>query len=94
VETTDKRLVNSVDVYQGDAASNVKLFAHRYVTVAGDTNYDIVGINEDMFKTAYLRKPFTRELAKTGDSSKAEIVTELTLENLHYHAGFWGQAHL
>lgn len=94
VETTDRRLVNSVDVYQGDAASNVKLFAHRYATIAGDTNYDVVGINADMFKVAYFRKPFTRELAKTGDSTKGEVVTEATLENKHYNAGFLGKAHL
>lgn len=94
LDANDKRLVNAVDVYQGDAASNVRLFAHRYVTVGADTNYDIVAINEDMFKVAYLRKPFTRELAKTGDSSKGEVVTELTLENLHYNAGVWGKAHL
>lgn len=94
VDAADKRLINAVDVYQADAASNVKLFAHRYVTVTNDTNYDVVGINEDMFKIAYLRKPFTRENAKTGDSTKGEAVTEMTLENLHHNAGFWAQAHL
>lgn len=94
VDAADKRLINAVDVYQADAASNVKLFAHRYVTVANDTNYDVVGINEDMFKVAYLRKPFTRELAKTGDSTKGEVVTEFALQNNHYNAGFWAKAHL
>lgn len=94
VDASDKRLINAVDVYQADAASNVKLFAHRYVTVANDTNYDVVGINEDMFNVAYLRKPFTRELAKTGDSTKGEVVTEFALENKHYNAGFWAKAHL
>ena len=49
VNVDDKRLVNSVDVYQADAAKMVKLFAHRYVTVASDTNYDIVGINEETY---------------------------------------------
>jgi hypothetical protein len=88
VETTDRRLVNSVDVYQADAASNVKLFAHRFVTVAGDTNYDIVGINEEMFKIAYLRNPKNVPLAKTGDADKAQIVGEMTLECLHDNAGF------
>lgn len=93
-EVTDRRLINAVDIYEADAAKVVKLFAHRYVTVSGDTNKDIVGLNEDMFKIAYLRKPFDRELAKTGDATKGEIVTEVTLENRHYNAGFWGQAHL
>lgn len=89
VDVSDKRLTNSVNVYEADAAKMVKLFPHRYVSIAGtDTNHDIVGINEDMFKVAYLRKPFTRELAKTSDSSKGEIVTEYTLECLSGYAGF------
>lgn len=88
-DASDRRLVLAVDVYQSDVASNVKLFAHRYVRVTGDTNYDLVGINENMFKLAYLRKPLDRELAKTGDSTKGEIVGELTVECLHRDAGFF-----
>lgn len=94
VETTDRRLVNAVDVYQADAANMVKLFPHRYVTVAGDTNYDIVGISENFFKISYLREPFTREIARTGDATKGEVVLDATLEARHYNAGFWGKAHL
>lgn len=90
----DRRLVNAVDVYEADAAKLVKLFAHRYVTISGDTNYDLLGINEDKVKVAYLRKPITRELAKTGDATKGEVVGELTLEVRHYNAGFFAQAHL
>jgi len=94
-DAKDRRLINAVDVYEGDAASVVKLFAHRYVSISGtDDNHDVVGINEDMFKVAYLRKPFTRELAKTGDSTKGEVVAEATLENKHYNAGVFGVAHL
>jgi len=88
VETTDRRLVNAVDVYEADAARMVKLFAHRYVTISGDVNHDLLGINEDMFRIAYLRKPFVRELAKVGDSTRGEVVGELTLECLHQDAGF------
>jgi hypothetical protein len=88
VDITDKRLVNSVDVYEADAAKMVKLFAHRYVTVSGDTNYGVVGINEDFWRIAYLRKPFARELAKDGDSTRGEVVGELTLECLAKDAGF------
>lgn len=88
VEVTDRRLVNAVDVYQADAASNVKLFAHRYVTVSGDTNYDLVGLDEDKWRIAYLRNPKTQDIAKTGDSTKAQIIGELTLECLHKDAGF------
>jgi len=90
-DQSDRRLVLAIDIYQADAAQNVKLFAHRYVRVSGDTNYDVVGLDEEKFRIAYLRKPFTRELAKTGDSTKGEIVGELTLEVLHQNAGFWAE---
>lgn len=88
VETTDKRLVNSVDVYQSDAAKMVKLFAHRYVTVSGDytaaatPGFDVLALNEGSWAIAYLagREPKTTDLAVTGDSVSKEIVTELTLE--------------
>ena len=91
---TDKRLIRVIDIYEADAASVVKLFAHRHVTISGDTNYDIVGINEDLFKISYLRKPKNREIPRTGDATKGEVLTEFTLENRHYDGGFWGQAHL
>ena len=89
VDASDKRLVNAVDIYQADAAKNVKLFAHRFVTVAGtDTNNNLVGLNEDYFKVAYLRSPKNVPLAKVGDSSRAMIIGEMTLEFKHPDAGF------
>ena len=87
INAEDRRLVNAVDVYEADAAKLVKLFAHRHVTVSGDTNYDVVGVNEDLFKVAYLRKPFDREIPRTGDATKGEVVAEATLECLHQHGG-------
>lgn len=95
VDVTDKRLINSVDVYQADAARLVKLFAHRYVSISGtDTNYGVVGIDEDKYRVAYLRKPKSIESAKSGDWTGGNMIAELTLENLHYNAGFWADAHL
>lgn len=94
VDLIDRRLVNAVDVYEADAAKMIKLFAHRYVRIAADTNYDVVGINEDYFKISYLRKPFVREIPRTGDSTKGEVVGEATLECLHQDAGFLSSAHL
>lgn len=94
VEASDKRLINAIDVYQADAASMVKLFPHRYVTVSGDVGHDVVGIVSDLFQIGYLRKPMSRELAKTGDSTKGEHVVEYTLKNLHYNAGFVALRHL
>lgn len=95
VNSDDRRLVQAIDVYQADAAQMVKIFPHRYVTIVGtDTNYDIVGIQEDKFRIAYLRAPQTRELAKTGDATNKEAVGELTLECLTPKAGFWAQGML
>lgn len=92
VDAADRRLFNAVDIYQADAAQNVRLFAHRYVQQSGDTNFDLVGINEDLFKIAYLRRPKTEPLAKTGDSTVERVVTEMTLECYHQNAGFFTAA--
>lgn len=94
VAADDRRLVQSIDTYQADAAKLVKLFPHRYITVSGDTNYDIVGIQEDKFRVAIYRSPYTRELAKTGDSTNKEAVGEITLEVLTPKAGFWAKGML
>ena len=95
-DAIDRRLVAAVDVYESDVAKLVKLFKHRYVTISGDANHDIVGVNEDMFRIAYLtgRKPNVYERAKTGDATKGQVLGELTLECLHQDAGFLGQRHL
>ena len=85
----DRRLINAIDVYQADAASMVKLFPHRYVTVSTDTNHDVVAINEDFFKIAYLRKPVVTQLAKVGDSTDGQVVVEATLEVQHPQSGVW-----
>jgi hypothetical protein len=93
INADDKRLVNAVDVYQADAAKNVKLFPHRYVRVAGtDTHYDIVGIQEDMWRMAWLRSPMVEELAKTGDADKEQYICEGTLECRHNDAGFFAKS--
>lgn len=94
VDVEDKRLVGVVEYYVADAAPMVKLFAHRYVTISGDTNYDLIGLDVEKFKLAYLRKPKVTELAKTGDNTKFQIVSEMTLEVLHPNAGFWAKSHL
>lgn len=95
----DRRLINAIDVYQADTASMVKLFPHRYVNIAGQTglgdmNNDIVAINEDFFKVAYLRKPTVTTLAKVGDSTDGNVVVECTLEPQHPQAGVWSASML
>lgn len=85
----DKRLVTPIEIYESDASSKpIKLVAHRFVKQSGDVHNDIVGIEMDHFKVAYLREPKVESLAKTGDSEKRRVVGELTLEVRSAEAGF------
>jgi hypothetical protein len=100
-KSDDRRLVNAVDVYEADAAKMVKLFAHRYMdmqlsgtSIVTNSYINMVGIKNDKFKIAYLRKPEMYDLAKTGDADKAEVLSEYTLECLNPLAGFVAQGYL
>ena len=91
----DKRLVTPIEIYESDASNKpIKLIAHRYVTVSGDNNLDIIGIEMDHFATAWLREPKVRPLAKTGDAENRQVIGEFTLEARNQYAGFLGSAHL
>lgn len=91
----DKRLVTPIEIYESDASSKpIKLVSHRYVTISGDTNFDVVGVEADHFATAWLREPKVRSLAKTGDAENRQVIGEFTLEARNQYAGFLGTAHL
>jgi len=91
----DRRLVTPIEVYESDASNKpIKLVAHRYVTVSGDTNYDVMGVEMDHFATAWLREAKVRPLAKTGDAENRQVIGEFTLEARNQYAGFLGQGHL
>ncbi len=93
IDAEDQRLVNSVDVYESDFGV-VRINLHRHVSVSGDTNYDLVGLQTDKWAVAHLREPKNVELSKTGDASKANIIGEFTLEARAEAANFQGIAHL
>lgn len=79
----DKRLVNAIDVYESSFAPVVKIFLHRYIDSHASLlsgQKAILGIHNDHLKVAYLRKPQMRELSRTGDAVKGEVIGELTLE--------------
>ena len=80
VDATDKRLTQPVAVYETSAGVH-RIMQHRYVNSAAGT-VAFVGIKEDLFKVAYLRKPFRELLAKDGDRDNGQIVGEFTLEYL------------
>ena len=75
----DRRLVNAVDVYESDFGVH-KVFKHRFIWQSGDVNYDLLGIENDRFRVAFLRDPQHTPLAKTGSATKGMIEGELTVE--------------
>ena len=81
IDVSDKRLVNSVSVYDSDFGI-VEVQLHRYV---GERN--LILIDQTKFRKAWLRKPFKEDLQKRGDLSEYQIVGELTLEHLNERAG-------
>lgn len=91
-EAPSKTLVNVVDQYVSDfGVLRIKL--HRYMTVSGDTNADIIGIQPDKFRVAYFREPEHVSLAKTGSATKGMIEGEMTLEYLAENSSFKAERH-
>jgi hypothetical protein len=74
VTTDDKKLVASIDVYDGD---------FHTVTVTPDRYSDPASlflVDPEYVSCNDLRSVFTKDLAVTGDSTRKEIVWETTLE--------------
>ncbi len=89
VDQSDKKLTQPVAIYE-TSAGVARIMQHRYVpcsgasVAAGATKSDVtfLGIKEDKFRVAFLRKPFREMLAKDGDRENGQIVGEFTLEYL------------
>jgi len=76
----DKRLTKAVSVIEGDFGI-VRIFPHLDVPSAAATEH-FLGIREDSYKVAYLRRPAVERLPKLADATDGRIVGELTLEYL------------
>ena len=82
VDQSDKKLTQPVAIYE-TSAGVARIMQHRYVPSAAATPGPyFLGLKEDKFRVAYLRKPFKEMLAKDGDRENGHIVGELTLEYL------------
>lgn len=86
VDQSDKKLTQPVAIYETSAGVH-RIMQHRYVpgsaasvTTAASSANAFIGIKEDLYKVAYLRKPFKEMLAKDGDRENGQIVGEYTLE--------------
>lgn len=74
INADDKRIVDSITVYESDFGIH-QIMKHRYMA----TNA-IAGVKKANLAVAYLRRPKDVDLAQTGDSKKGQIVGEATLE--------------
>lgn len=74
VEASDKRLVRSVDVYEGDFGM------HEIIPHKDMMSGELLGIRKDLLAKAYLRKPKNYEIARTGSARKGMIEGEVTLK--------------
>lgn len=79
IEAGSNKLVASVNVYESSFGI-VKIFLHRYVTISGDTNNDVVALDTKRWAIAVLRDPKNIDLAKTGSADKGMFEGEITLE--------------
>lgn len=88
VDQSDKKLTQPVAIYE-TSAGVARIMQHRYVpgtnasvSVAASSACTFLGIKEDLYRVAYLRRPFKETLAKDGDRENGQIVGEFTLEYL------------
>lgn len=95
VGAEEKKLVNTINLYASDfGAEVIEVKLHRYMTISGDVNNDVMGIQSDTWASAWLRKPFNKDLAPTGDAEKGMLIAEGTLEARAEKANFLGTKHL
>ena len=78
--TETERLYNNVAVYESPVGI-VKIVPHKDINNAAGTTH-VYAIKEEMFKMAFLREPFYKPLATTGDYEQGVYITEMTLESL------------
>lgn len=82
VDQSDKKLTQPVAIYE-TSAGVARIMQHRFVPSAAATpGPRFLGLKEDKYRVAYLRKPVKEMLAKDGDRENGHIVGELTLEYL------------
>lgn len=85
-QVVDKVMMTAVDVYESDFGQ-VKMIPDIFLAQSGD----ILFINPNYLRVAYLRPFQTIPLAKTGDSDQKELLVEYTLEmdNEKAHGGIF-----
>lgn len=89
INASEKKAILAIDVYEGDFGM-IAVVLHRYIPTR-----EVLTLDEDYWRIAVLRPILATELAKTGNSTRAMIEAELTLECLAPATGgklIWGSA--
>ena len=82
VDAADKKLTRKVMVYESDFGVH-RIFGHKDVYASAATpGPKVLGLREDKWRLAYLRRPESVELSKDGDRDNGMIIGEVTLEYL------------
>lgn len=74
LEAKNKRMIAVVNVYEGDFGIQ-RIIGHRYMPAN-----TVAHLEQDKWALAWLRKTKHTPLAKTGDSTRGQIVAEVALE--------------
>jgi hypothetical protein len=82
METTSKKLINSISVYEDDF-NVLKVVPDRF-----SLSRNVVGIDTENVKLAWLDPIAVEPLAKTGDSTRKLVIGEWTLEMFEPKAHF------
>jgi len=85
--------VNSIDFYISDFGTH-RIHLHRYVQQSSDATDRILGVNPEHWGLAFLREPRVEDLAKTGDSTRAQVIGELTVEAKNETTSFFADGYL
>ena len=75
LDANDRRLVNAVDIYEGDFS------IQRVIPDRFDTTQTVKILESDLWKMAILRPMQITPLGKTGDSDQRLLVCEWTIES-------------
>ena len=66
-------ITGAADMYVSDFGTH-KIVLHRYMRTSV-----VLCLDTSMWAVAFLRRPFTEQLAKTGDATKHQLLAEFTL---------------
>lgn len=66
-------IIGAADIYKSDVGVHT-LVLHRHVRTSV-----VMGIDPEYWAVAFLRNPFMEQLAKTGDGTKYQLISEVTL---------------